>query len=159
MNKRNKCLSKQHHILKERVTLSYFPIVYPPLLSTVITFPPPLIFAPLPMRFLLPLLYFTTCAAHKIVILSPDLANSDVRQAFFCVVMFQILLAKKIAETLYKNGHTVTIVLYQSFEGRDNSDVKILDRINGMFWNWNGLKASSGHRQCIGGYSSSRLGQ
>ncbi|KAK6040775.1 hypothetical protein COOONC_21720 [Cooperia oncophora] len=57
--------------------------------------------------------------AYKMVLFVPDITNS------------QVIFNSRIAETLVKAGHDVTMVLITGFADRDSSDVKIVKGVSG----------------------------
>ncbi|KAK5985568.1 UDP-glucoronosyl and UDP-glucosyl transferase, partial [Trichostrongylus colubriformis] len=70
--------------------------------------------------FLMP----TWSNAYKMVLFVPDMANS------------QVIFNARVAETLAKAGHDVTMVMITAYDERDSSDVKIMKdvrihRVNG----------------------------
>ncbi|KAK6037157.1 hypothetical protein COOONC_25338 [Cooperia oncophora] len=73
--------------------------------------------------FFTPLLAFTYflkwTTAYKMVIFVPDVTNS------------QVIFNNRIAETLAKAGHDVTMVLISGFADRDSSDVKMVEGVSG----------------------------
>ncbi|KAK5980659.1 hypothetical protein GCK32_007246 [Trichostrongylus colubriformis] len=56
--------------------------------------------------------------AYKMVIFVPDITNS------------QVIFTGRVAETLAKAGHDVTMVLITGFTDRDSSDVKIMKEVS-----------------------------
>ncbi|KAK6026810.1 hypothetical protein OSTOST_07205 [Ostertagia ostertagi] len=57
-------------------------------------------------------------SAYKMVLFVPDITNS------------QVIFNSRVAETLAKAGHDVTMVLIAGFADRDSSDVKIMKEIS-----------------------------
>ncbi|KAK6037423.1 hypothetical protein COOONC_25071, partial [Cooperia oncophora] len=58
------------------------------------------------------------CGAYKMVIFVPDIANS------------QVIFSSRVAETLAKAGHDVTMVLITGYSESDSSKVKIMKEIS-----------------------------
>uniref|UniRef100_A0A7I4YNP2 glucuronosyltransferase n=1 Tax=Haemonchus contortus TaxID=6289 RepID=A0A7I4YNP2_HAECO len=56
--------------------------------------------------------------AYKMVLFVPDIANS------------QVIFNTRVAETLAKAGHDVTMVMFSGYDDRDSSDVKIMKDIH-----------------------------
>ncbi|VDM52850.1 unnamed protein product [Angiostrongylus costaricensis] len=74
------------------------------------------------LLFLVILTSFTSqqSSAFKMALFVPDLANS------------QVLFNARVAETLAKGGHDVTMVMISSVVGQNSEDVRIMEGVKGM---------------------------
>ncbi|KAK5971802.1 hypothetical protein GCK32_018905 [Trichostrongylus colubriformis] len=70
-------------------------------------------------KFLTLIFLLSRCSnGYKMVIFVPDLTNS------------QVIFTGRVAETLAKAGHDVTMVLITGFTDRDSSDVEIMKEVS-----------------------------